>query len=247
MDRKAYLKSYYERNKERLKEKKIMQPEIYPTPPLFQQLNVENSASFKLNLTHLNIIVLALFLLCNTFFLTYEQVSFYRLKSYNIYESIFFSILTESAILLLSFFSSFMQELKWKIVLRTLLLFSVIAVAFVINAGVEKKASVEQKNSTTIQLLTDELNTLKQLEQKTIENIEAWDAKTHRSKREALLREFDQGIRKKIDEKGRELSQLNLSENIQHETDIMQWLRFIALAWNVVLGQLLAYFWQRAV
>lgn len=82
------------------------------------------------------------FIAANTFFLVHEQTVFFLLKDYHWSQAIFFSVLVESALLLLSYLACCQSTMVMKGVL-----YGILAATVCVSAGIVLK-SVERKEGS---------------------------------------------------------------------------------------------------
>ncbi|MBP6219246.1 MAG: hypothetical protein KA436_11720 [Oligoflexales bacterium] len=127
--------------------------------------------------------------------------------------------------------------------MNTLLVCSTFIIAMIIHSGVYKKSAVEQENSQLSSTLNVEIQQLKVDEEKALLMIESLAPVLYPTKRAKLVAELELVIRKELKKKSAELSSL-LQQSIGRiagEATVMEWFRYIALAWNIVLSRLLAF------
>ena len=179
-------------------------------------------------------IAIMIFLAANTVFLVHEQTVFFLLKKYSMAQAIYFSILMESALLLLSFLASFTSNKTMKFCYYTLLAISIVVSSLVVCSSVEKRDQQEVQVSKKIQNLKKQIITLERQESIYLSNIEALDPEKYPSKRARLAQELNTSIGEKLSKKRAEFNDSSVGL-VMGETAIMKWMRLLAIAWNVVL------------
>lgn len=148
-------KTQSEEQKE-LKKRRPAKPRGQIKPMQHEQINTVNIRRV------VYISTLTIFLLANTAFLVNEQVRFFELKGNSTFYSFFVSILSEAAVILLSFFYAQARGVAQKIKLGVLLAFTVATIISIICLGVEKSQSREEKNADISALFKSEIESLKE-------------------------------------------------------------------------------------
>ncbi|MBP6218908.1 MAG: hypothetical protein KA436_10005 [Oligoflexales bacterium] len=126
-------------------------------------------------------------------------------------------------------------------ILRGLLLGSFAVITMIIHAGVKKRTHFEQEKTFLVQNIKQDIASLRESEQAILATISSLDVDKYQTKRDKLLGEVHR-LRTELEIKNGKLENEGLAGGQERtENDVMLSLRYMALLWNVVLAQLLAY------
>ena len=180
---------------------------------------------------------MAAFLIANTFFLVHEQVSFFLLKNYALWQAIFFAVLMEAAILLLSFLAGYVVARGKKTLYYFLLAGSVFVSARIVCNSIEKRDLKESAQSDYVLSLQKRISVLEVQEAEALKNIQALDPDRYPTRRAEMVQGLEEGITADL---SRLVAELNIAGTksglVDGETETMKWMRLLAIVWNVVLA-----------
>ncbi len=189
-----------------------------------QQVLVDGSVFSRPLSQYLTALIILCFLLANAYFICSEQADFYQLTGYSRPYSVFIALLTESATVLLSYFTVSRQ----KPLLLLVLVPTVLVTFAIIYMGLQRKESAEIRNKHVGQLMQQEVETL---EGKIInlkgEGKSAAIAERNLASKQKALAEW-----------------LKLPADIgEFETYAHAALRLLSVLWNVIFPGILAALW----
>jgi hypothetical protein len=180
-------------------------------------------------------LIILLFLGANTTFLVYEQMTFYLLKGYSNCESVCFSLLPEAALLLLSVMISNSESRIQKLLLYGLLGSSLFVVALTIKAGVERKNTVEMEMNSLADYLDGKIKDLKEIKKVQVAEFQVLDPLHFKMRKDLLLKKIEAGDRELSEAVSKRLA-VHKVDHAKEERDILVWMRYLALLWNVAIG-----------
>ena len=183
-----------------------------------------------------------IFLVANTVFLVHEQTVFFLMKKYSLTQAIYFSVLMESALLLLSFLASYVRNKIMKLCYYVLLVLSIVVSSLIVCSSVEKRDQQEVQASERIQSLKKQIKALERQEAIALANIEALDPEKYPSKRGRLVDSLQAGVAKELAKKREILNSAEVGGLIEGETTVMKWMRLLAIAWNVIFAHFRQYY-----
>lgn len=178
-DRRQYHKEYYLRKKQALNLISTDSTHVNPGSTQqdeneIKQINITLKDSTHVNQPceivkngfrvpkHLGLIIaLVVFILANTSFLVYEQLRFYVLKGYSFKYAFFISVLSETAVVFLSYFATHAKTVLKKTQIHLTLLLTVACLFSIIGLGVNRNQAQAQKNYEIASVLREEIGFLK--------------------------------------------------------------------------------------
>ena len=201
--------------------------------------------SFK---TAIQCFFLLLFIAGNTAFLVMEQHFLYKTFGYNTPIAVAIAILTEGAVVLLSYFACTVESKKWKIGLYAGLVFAVVVLHGLVTTGAKDKGSEQISNQEEVVRLKKRLATFESLEDQSLARISNIDKDKYPTLIASLTAKLNkpgpEGYSHKISELRSELrnvGQTSGAQLISDKTDILVRQREMALMLNLVFAHLLGF------
>jgi hypothetical protein len=134
---------------------------------------------------------LLIFLIANTIFLVSEQHSLYKIFGYDTPTAIAVAILTEIAVVLLSYFACTTRTKNWKLGLYAALVFSVFVLHGLVTTGAKDKGSAQLSNQKEFLQIEKRIANLEGLEQLALTRITNVNPATHPSLIAALSKKLN--------------------------------------------------------
>ena len=197
-------------------------------------------------------ILLLIFLGANTAFLVSEQHNLYKTFGYDTPMAIAIAILTEVAVVLLSYFACTVESKKWKTGLYAGLVFAVIVLHGLVTTGAKDKGSEQISNQEEVVRLKKRLATFESLEDQALARINNIDKLKYPTLIASLTAKLNkpgpEGYSHKISELRSELrnvGQTSGAQLISDKTNILVRQREMALMLNLVFAHLLGFLLMR--
>ena len=192
--------------------------------------------------------LLLVFIGANTIFLVSEQHNLYKTFGYDTPTSVAIAVLTELAVVLLSYFACNTKNKTWKIGLYATLAFSVIVLHGLVTTGAKDKGSVQISNQEEVVSLKKRIATFEQLEEQALARISNIDKVKYPTLIASLTAKLNksgpEGYSHKISQLRSELRNIGNTSGAQlisDKTNILVKQREMALLLNLVFAHLLGF------
>ena len=187
-----------------------------------------------------------LFLIANTTFLVAEQMSLYQSFGYSLAWSGVIAILTELALIGFSALGSAAKGFWRKLVLYGICGLTGLVIWQLLNVSVADRAGQKMSSSETAEMLKKEIVSLEAQEATALQIINNLDPSTHPTKINRLTAKLNgqssEGFSRMLREARKKLAELRSTSGSLAQVQVLQWQRWLAMLWNIVLGSCLGYF-----
>jgi hypothetical protein len=194
-------------------------------------------------LTYLFSLCIVVFLGFNTAFLVLEQSSLYTSLGYSGAIALMIAILTESALILLSTMASWTPGWGWKIGLYAGCAGTGLVIFSLLNVSVENRAAGKLASSENAEMIKKEILTFETLEATALQSIQSLDPKVFPTKINRLTSKLNapgpEGFTHRLGELRGKLAGLSASGSVLQEIQVLQWQRWAAMGWNILMAAFL--------
>ena len=192
---------------------------------------------------------ISIFLACNTTFLVSEQVSLYARLGYPWLVALGIAVLTEVAFVLLSGCASWAPGNFWRVVFLVGSGATGFVIVSLLNASVASRGMDLTNQSEVVQGIKKEILTQETLEKKALEVISGYNPSTHPTKinrlQTRLVTPGPFGHTHRLGELRAELRAASSSGVGTNDLTVLQWQRWAAMGWNVLLAGFLGFLLRR--